>query len=157
MIESGLADCSVSVTLDGTLGQGGGVSFRFSDASNGYFVDSDGTGATLYKLQAGAISGISSGFTSFAVGDVMTAEMTGSSIVILKNGRTVASTTQSFNNTATKHGLRDYTGVVRFRDFAINEWWVGAPDGNQGIKLDEVAYYGAALSAARIAAHYAAA
>ncbi len=122
VVESGVSDCTISVTLSGTTNAGGGITFRATDANNNLFIDADGTGFDVYKTVAGSISGIGGGGTTFAAGDVMTVVLSGSSIVIKKNGSGdigggIAST---FNQTATKHGLRDYTGSVRLDSFSIS-------------------------------------
>lgn len=119
VIDSLHADCTVAVTVSGaSMTAGGGVTFRASDASNLWFVDIDGTGSSIYKNQTGSLTNMLSGMAGFTAGDVMSVVLLGTSIIVKKNGTQIGSLTNSFNSTATKHGLRDYTGTVRLDDFS---------------------------------------
>lgn len=119
VIDAGIADCTLEVTVSGTLNSGGGIAFRFTDANNGLFIEiANGSQTVIYKLQGGGFTQLSIISMSWAAGDVMTVVLSGTSITLKKNGVVAGSTTSSFNQTATKHGLRDFGAVIRFDDFS---------------------------------------
>lgn len=119
VVESGLADCTIAVTVSGTLTAGGGICFRATDANNLWFVEMDVGQTLLYKVQAGGYSAPVTGMATFAVGDVMSVVLSGSSISVRKNGAQIGSHTSTFNQSATKQGLRAYGNAVQFDDFSV--------------------------------------
>lgn len=82
-----------------------GIIFRASDASNFWIAHTTG----LFKVVAGAAAANpASGAVSwapFVAGDRMVVTMNGSTITVSKNGVTVGTATDAFNNTATIHGI----------------------------------------------------
>lgn len=122
VIDAGVANGTVQATLQGTVSSGGagggGVAFRMTDANNGWFTEADGTSGYLYKVAGGGFSIVAS-YGGWVVGDVVSVVLSGTSIIVKKNGVQVASVTDSFNSTATKHGLRDYGGNIRLDDFSV--------------------------------------
>ena len=119
VVDSGLSDCTIDVTVSGTLTAGGGITFRATDASNLWFVEMDVGQTLLYKVEAGGYNAPVTGMATFSVGDVMSVVLSGTSISIEKNGTQIGSHTSSFNQTATKHGLRAYGNAVTFDDFSV--------------------------------------
>jgi len=121
VIDSTLADCIISVKLNGTLSSGGGITFRALDVSHLWFTEVVSGTSYLYRCNGGGPSMIADMGVSWSVGDVMTIALRGSSIVVKKNGTQVFTYTDSTFSTYTKHGLRDYGGVIRLDDFSVQE------------------------------------
>jgi hypothetical protein len=122
-IDTSNADGSVQVTITvidpGSSGNVyTGLVFRWTDANN-YWVVKTRSGTTQGTLQS-VVGGTRNGITTFALvaGDVVTAVLAGSSITIKVNGSTVATTTDSFNATATKHGLFADTSTGRLDNWS---------------------------------------
>lgn len=120
-LESSVSDIDVQVTA-AVNGADYGIVGRLSD-NNNYLMGIAGTATNwrLYKRVAGAFTQIgSTGGFSPANGDVLKLTFNGSSLNFLVNGVSQVSTTDSFNLTATKHGIRASSDiVVRFDDFSI--------------------------------------
>lgn len=110
-IDSGHADADVSVVIAVRLTGGGagnaGVVFRFTNTSNYWRAFFDGSTGLVFlqKVVGGAASTVFSGGTMGASGGAVLARFNGSTIAVYVNGRLVGTTTDSFNSTATKHGL----------------------------------------------------
>lgn len=117
VIDAGVGDCTIGLTLS-TVGSGG-ITFRASDATHLWFIDATTSSGNLYRCDGFGPNLIANLGTSWSNGDVMTVVLSGSSIVVKKNGTTVYSTTDSTYATNTKHGLRDYSGAGRYDDFSI--------------------------------------
>lgn len=113
VVDSGMSDCYVEVTL--TTFDDTGLCFRSTDDNN-YFLTN---GSTLFRKQGGVYGGIG-GIGGILSGDVLKVELNGSSIKVYVNGSLALSVTDTFNQTATKHGLRkNGTDVARFDDFSV--------------------------------------
>lgn len=120
VIDSGVSDCTITVTVSGTTTAGGGITFRATDVSNLWFVECGSGASSVYKSQTGSgLTQMASGWAAFAAGDVMSVVLSGTSINVKKNGTSIGTLTNAFNQTATKHGLRDYTGTIRLDDFSV--------------------------------------
>jgi hypothetical protein len=121
VVESGASDCTIAVTVSGTLNAGGGITFRHQDVNNTWFVDSDSGGPGLWKVISGSYTQVVAnlGGTSLVAGDVLSVVLSGSSVIVKRNGTTLYSGTQTQLQTATKHGLRDYGAGIRLDDFSI--------------------------------------
>lgn len=78
-----------------------GIVFRWSD-DNDYFLAAQGQ---LLVKNSGTWSTIATYSTAMSPGDRMTVELSGTSLIVLRNGSQVASTTSAFNETATYHGI----------------------------------------------------
>jgi hypothetical protein len=111
VVNDGQADGTVSATLANSLvgvaNVDGGSVFRYSDANNYWFTSFAGK---LYKKVAGTVTQIGTTMSggSLAAGNVVTVVLNGSSITAKINGTTFATTTDTFNQTATRHGLLGY-------------------------------------------------
>lgn len=99
---NGDANCQLSVTLSqlgpGTLSPY--LLFRYS-ATNSYFRAGV---TTLDKFNAGVKTTLAT-WTAINPGDRLTVVLNGSSIIVKVNGTQVGTATDSFNSTATQHGL----------------------------------------------------
>lgn len=80
--------------------------FRATDVDNLFIVDCS-TLFTLYRRQAGAYTSMGTNAAVPATGDVISVVLLGTSITVKQNGTTIISTTSSFNQTATRHGIGD--------------------------------------------------
>lgn len=104
-LTSGLADAHVGVTFGSVGSRPQGLVFRYSDASNFWIATQTG----LFKVVAGAAAANpASGATSwplFQSGDRLSVQLSGNNILVSKNGVQVASAVDSFNSTATRHGI----------------------------------------------------
>jgi hypothetical protein len=120
VLDAGAGDCTVQVTISGSVGDDGFI-FRATDNSN-YFVYTYGGGA-LYRQQAGSFTLIavsSAPFSGVVNPTTLKAVLAGSAINIFQDGALVLTVSDSFNATATKHGLRSNgSSGVRFDDFSI--------------------------------------
>lgn len=123
VLESSASDVDVEVTCT-TGNNDQGIILRATDASN-YILLRHGTDGSVifYKREAGT-------FTSFAStsgvsqsnGDVIKATASGNDFELFVNGVSALTGTSSFNNTATKHGLRVYSSTTpRWEDFSITD------------------------------------
>lgn len=87
-----------------------GLAFRISDGNNFWMLWTGGAVAgTTYKLMkfvAGAYTTVVTTTKNSAPGDVLEVAFNGSTITAYVNGSQVATTTDAFNSTATKHGFR---------------------------------------------------
>lgn len=97
------SDCQVAVTFktgpESTFTQG--IVFRESNSTNYWRAGRQ----TLRKFVAGTPTTVGTYSTAFKDLDRMTVVLNGSSITVLRNGVSVLSVTDSFNSTATNHGL----------------------------------------------------
>ena len=85
----------------------GGLCFRFLDTSNYLYVRVTGANIQVRKMDAGADSQLTSASHTWGTGATKFLQVVlhGNSIRVFVDDDEVASTTSSFNNTATKHGL----------------------------------------------------
>jgi hypothetical protein len=119
-IDAGISDCTVAVdavVFVPSIGETG-MCFRATDTNNLWITNTTG----LFKRVAGSFT--SMGSFAYVAGDRISAVLSGSSIVMKKNGVTILSVTDSFNSTATKHGLRvnsDGTSVSRWDNFLVTK------------------------------------
>jgi hypothetical protein len=114
-IDSGKADCKIQVDHSTVSGVNGGLAFRIVDASN-YWLAS---GNQLWKVQSGSFIAQGGTYLSFTNGQTMQVVLNGSLITVLKNGVAVATAVDSFQSTATKHGLRTDNTTARFDNFLV--------------------------------------
>lgn len=130
-LESSASDAEVAATL--TIGDTGNTAVslcaRLSDANNYLAVRFDFLAANepvLVKCEAGTETTIISDMGAFASGDVMAIRCVGNTITVYKNAGQIGTVTESFNNTATKHGLYhdNFTAgsaADRWDDFSITD------------------------------------
>lgn len=120
VVDSGLADTTVQVTIAVTdVTEEPRVVFRAVDVNNLWIVSTSGV---VYKRVAGSYTSAATFTHTFVNGDIVSVVLLGNSITAKVNGTTVATVTDSFNATATKHGIGQLllnTNVTRFDDFSV--------------------------------------
>jgi hypothetical protein len=119
VVDSGASNCEIEVVLT-TIGIGSeaNLCFRSTD-NNNHFV---GNSTTLFRKQSGSFTSLGTFSTAFGNGNVMKVVLNGTSIEVFRNGSSVLSVTSSFNQTATKHGLRtNGSNSARWNDFYVRE------------------------------------
>jgi hypothetical protein len=129
VIDTGLSDATISAQMYAPTSAGGaGLIFRETDASNYWLAQWDvGGGAfTLFKRVAGTpttlcTTGIGSALVSAGAGREIPIEVliTGSSIRVLLHGVSICTVTDSFNSTATKHGINLFGTTATIDDLKI--------------------------------------
>lgn len=105
IMESGLSDGRVETVYSVAAGTQRLV-FRCTDANNLWLVTNQGGSWLLYKRVAGVYTQVGSAYAGTAAnGDYISVILNGSSIQVYINGNLAISASDSFNQTATKHGL----------------------------------------------------
>lgn len=120
-LEASVANVEVQAT-NATLGNGGLVC-RLSDSSNFIYARVNAANNIIYKVVAGAFTQLGSTYTgSGSANDVWLLSADSSNNLLLKqNGTTRVTTSDSFNSSATKHGINDFSTAARWDDFSITE------------------------------------
>lgn len=97
------SDCQVAVTFKTSpdTGMSQGIMFRQSSTSNYWRADR----VTLKKIVSGVQTTVATFTTPFSDLDRMTVVLNGSAITVLRNGVSVGTATDAFNQTATNHGI----------------------------------------------------
>lgn len=130
-VDLGTGDVDLSV-LFAAAGNQGGLVFRYVDDSNFWMALNWTTSPQLFlaKVVAGVQTQVGSGFPAMGSGHTQRVVAIGSTIVVFEDAGIVASVTDAFNVTATKHGLctsNEFVGgnggdaAVRFQN------WQGLP------------------------------
>lgn len=134
VIESGISDAKISVDIK--LGSNEGIVFRATDDSNYLLVNITTTSTTFFRRQGGSYTSIGSVSVTRAVGTTYRLEITceGSAVTVKVDGSTVITNTSTFNQTATKHGLRNGSTATtqRFDNFLVESLGGGTPVGTDG-------------------------
>lgn len=121
VVDSGVADCTISVMFPEVAGQSVGLCFRSTDDNNHFVTEVAAAGVGIYRKQAGAFTGIADWATITSAGDVFEIVLSGSSITAKLNGTVLAQVSDAFNATATRHGLRSNNSpAARFDDFKVD-------------------------------------
>lgn len=128
------ADGDVQVTLTVLSALKACLLFRWSDASNYWYAGPDGSGTLfeVWKVVAATPSLLFSYEPAIWPGDgtVLKINLAADAIALFLNGSSVASGTDAFNQTATKHGLRTVgASADRWDDFSAPDPVSGAPTG----------------------------
>lgn len=131
VLDAGVADCTVEVTLVATTGASVGnygLSFRATDINNWWRFNADDNNDNLYlsRMVAGSHTSVQTvNAAGIAPGDVLKVVLSGNDIDCYHNGTLKASTTDSAFNTVTKHGLMVSLGsgtpstAARWDDFSV--------------------------------------
>ncbi len=126
IVNSGLADCDVEVQLAVAENKWPGLTLRCSDVNNLWFLWVNTSNQwILYKRVAGAAlanpaSGQINYTSALANGDWLRVRMRGSVFSVYHNGTLAGVATDSFNASATKHGLRAEPGnLERYDNFRV--------------------------------------
>jgi len=115
---------------------GSSVVFRLSDTSNYWIVKLTAVGYDLVKRVAGSETLVGSYTVTPAIDDEIMVSLNGDSIMVLINNTVAITTTDSFNSSATRHGIRGTDINQRFDNFWVAGRDVGSGSGNS------VALYG---------------
>jgi len=133
------ANVDLSLTHGPNDVNGWGIVCRFSDMSNYvYLLGSSTTMLQLTKVVAGSSSAISGSFNVVNVGDVLRLVAVGNSFFVYHNGVLQGSSpyTDSFNNTATKHGIA-HQGTSQLSDaWSVNSAGITTVTGSQATETD---------------------
>lgn len=116
VVESSVSDCTVQLTL--TTFDDCGACVRSTDDANNFICNN----ANLFKRVTGSFTSLGAFSSGFTDGNVQAVVLSGTSIIVKQNGTSVLSVTESFNQTATQHGLRANTAgtsAARFNDFSV--------------------------------------
>jgi hypothetical protein len=125
VVETGLADCLLELDVDSGIPAGGGLSWRVVDNNDHWFwdIDASGTGGSgggsVYKRVGGTLTQVRTGLPD-CNHKRMGVDLSGSTIDLLIDGVVVDTITDSTHSTATKHGLRDYSGFAVFDNFSVD-------------------------------------
>jgi hypothetical protein len=115
VVDAGVSDCKVSVTVSAYSSVWKFIA-RASNGTNFLCV----TGTALSKVTNGSFSSLGT-IPAFTTGDVLTFVLNGSSITIQKNGTTVLTVTNTFNQTATMYGLSSNNNTALYDNFQIED------------------------------------
>lgn len=128
-VETGVADCTIQCSMY-TAGGGGdtrryGLMFRYVDVNNYFYFYWLASGALrCFKFVAGSATQLDTRNLTPTEGNILKVILSGNSIQLFHNGSSLTTLTESFNNTATKHGLYWEVGgnaanTARWDDFSI--------------------------------------
>lgn len=102
-------EADAHVVCDFKLGVNGDsiIIFRFTDTSNYLFIRFSGGLLSVQKIEGGGGAVVGTGVFTWSVGDTKTVKVIlhGPSIYVLVEGVLIISTSSTFNETATKHGI----------------------------------------------------
>ena len=116
----GLADGTLSMLVTG--GTSGRLVFRATDVDNLFIADFTGLAMEVYRRTAGGYFPLVGGSYGggLTAGDTLAVLLSGDDIVVQQNGVTRITTSEAFNNTATKHGVgAENTGATRYDDLTF--------------------------------------
>jgi hypothetical protein len=103
-LESSMSDVDVEVTISADY-YNFGIAFRVVDELNFLALYINSAQQTLFKSVNGVTTGIGTYSGSMATGDTFRVRANGSTLESYQNDVLRVSTTETFNQTATKHGL----------------------------------------------------
>jgi len=123
VVDSGFADVTIGLTLP-VVATSARLIFRLTDASNHFIftVITASNNYTLSRIQAGTATVVGSYTKIPANGDFIKVTLRGNQIICYVNGLEVIRVTETFNLTATKHGMganNASAGNIRFEQFYI--------------------------------------
>lgn len=118
-LDSTIADGIVEADLIVTAAGGEiGLVFRLSDTSNYFFTSQSGSG-TLQKVVTGSATTLGN-IPNLVAGDHVRIICSGSSIAVDVNGQIRLQVTDTFNQTATKHGFySNFDTAARWKNFRV--------------------------------------
>ncbi len=118
VLEASAADGEVQVTVSGA----GAVVFRATDASNYLVVFYGGGYFLFYRRDAGSDVSIATWTGGVLNGDTVKVTFAGAAVEGFVNGSSRGTSSSSFNQAATKHGIRtDSATGSRFENFSFTE------------------------------------
>lgn len=106
MAELGMSDLTISVDIKFSVNEG--LVLRYTDSQNQLLARINSTGIALFKNIAGVNTNIGSYNFTPVVGTIYNVKAVcgGSSIIIYLDGVSRITATETFNQTATKHGMK---------------------------------------------------
>lgn len=111
-------EVELSYTAGGNMS---GLLLRMSDASNYYWLRANSTVTQLYRVQAGIATLLNSAAQGVVPGSRLRAEIRDNTYTVKLNGAALFSVpNQTFNQTASEHGLYSDTSWLAFRHFTID-------------------------------------
>lgn len=118
--DSGQFDCRIQTTV--LVAGDVGLCWRSSDDNNNFVWSGASPTGGIYKRVGGSYTSLmSSSSLVILPGDVIRVDVLGDIHTFYKNGVYLGSVTESFNDTATKHGLRsNAVTTARFEDFSVH-------------------------------------
>lgn len=122
VIQSGVSDCKVTMKIGLVMATGGQVMrlvARCSNLSNMLAVVITTTSFILYRKVADVFTSIGTYAAAPLTGDTVTLDLSGSTIKMLVNGVERINVTETFNQTATSHGISTNSLEPRFDDFKV--------------------------------------
>jgi hypothetical protein len=120
VLDAGISDANISVQLnDVNGGSTQGIVFRATDADNFFFARGFNANIQVFKKQSGALVQLGSYAGGISAGDVLAVELIGPGIVVKQNGIARLALTDSFNQSATRHGLFTDSTSSSFKHFAV--------------------------------------
>jgi hypothetical protein len=134
VVNTGVSDCTIVVKM--TIGASGtviaGAIFRATDSSNNWFVwiRTDNTSFEVWKEVAGSSTRVIQKTYAVVYNSITTITITlsGSNITVTMNdGTTSGIITDSFNSTATLHGMNDYVGTTNGSPVLFSRFTVETP------------------------------
>ncbi len=137
VLDAATGEMEVSAKLYGMSSARAGLLGRYSDANNYWIAQilADASLVRLYRVEGGGFNLEANVTQSFSDGDTATLSMSGTSIAVKVNGVSVATLTSSFNQTATKGGIRsDGYAAPRWEDFAITDLGGGGATGHPAMR-----------------------
>lgn len=118
VINAGVSNAKVTVTFSTATGYSSLI-FRYTDASNFLRVNASGGTYALSKYVAGAWTVLGTSSVPPVNGDIISVQCNGTSIVGTINGVQQWSISESFNSTATSHGVRALDNASKFDNFKV--------------------------------------
>jgi len=120
VIECNLADVKISVNVPTVAGaKVARIWIRATDKNNCLMLACSATVFNLYRYVAGTATLKAAGGVAFPEDGIVTVIAKGDSIKCYINGNLKIAVIESFNNTATKHGIGTNVGTVSFDDFEV--------------------------------------
>ena len=111
------ADGVITYVVGTAAGDSSGAAFRAADISNYFWLANSSSRITLWKRVAGTATQLAQGpaSTPFVAGDTLTITLSGSSIVVRRNGTQVIAVTETDLSDKTKHGFFASSASVAIR------------------------------------------
>lgn len=120
----GVADIDISVLLAGAPGGSNiGLTFRYTDSNNYIRLAWDSVNSANLALQkkvAGSFTTLLNPSVTHSTGKVMRIVAVGNSITTYFDGVSQGTVTESFNNTATIHGLHSNSTTAQLDNFLLS-------------------------------------
>lgn len=121
VIDSTKSDVTISVAFS-TYADGNGIAFRCSGSADYLFADADAGRTTyVYKVVGGAFTFLGNSAALVSNPGSLQVITSGTSIIVKADGVQILSLTESFNQTATQHGLWTNGSVTasRFENLTV--------------------------------------